>query len=347
VLDDATGPTGITATTGTATFSSPNLTWTGNLAAGASATITYQATVKSSGFGNARLVNNVASTTGGATCVICTTNTPLALLAITKTASPSGTVAPGAKVTYTVTLVNNGTTPYPSVSISDNLSDVLDDATFNNDQQSNGGGAFTFTSPTLSWNGLLNNGTPIVLTYSVTTKTTFAGNENLVNKVTSTSPGANCVTGAESGCTTTVAMLLADVQLTKTGPASLPAGGQAAYTLTVQNNGPSASGTITVTDTLPAGLTFVSGTGCTAAGQNVTCTVASLNSGASTPLTLTVAVAAGQSGSIVNSATATGTVTDPNPANNTSTTAAIPVTVNADLSVTKTGAGHRRRRAHR
>ena len=51
-----------------------------------------------------------------------------------------------------------------------------------------------------------------MLTYSVTTKTTFAGNESLVNKVTSTSPGANCVTGTETGGCTTVTMPVADVR---------------------------------------------------------------------------------------------------------------------------------------
>ena len=51
----------------------------------------------------------------------------------------------------------------------------------------------------------------------------------------------------------------------------------AAYALTVTNGGTAAtSGTVTVTDTLPAGLTFASGSGggftCSALAQVVTCT---------------------------------------------------------------------------
>ncbi|MBK7908642.1 MAG: DUF11 domain-containing protein [Gemmatimonadetes bacterium] len=62
------------------------------------------------------------------------------------------------------------------------------------------------------------------------------------------------------------------------------------YSLVVTNQGRLASaGTVTVLDTLPTGLSFVSGTGggfaCAAAGQVVTCTSATViaaNGGTST-----------------------------------------------------------------
>src|ERR1700676_3791796 len=64
--------------------------------------------------------------------------------------------------------------------------------------------------------------------------------------------------------------------------ASFTQGQPGAYTITVNNIGDASTGpsqTITVTDTLTAGLTFSSGTGtgwsCNAAGQVVTCTDAS------------------------------------------------------------------------
>ncbi|MBL8114876.1 MAG: IPT/TIG domain-containing protein, partial [Acidobacteria bacterium] len=64
---------------------------------------------------------------------------------------------------------------------------------------------------------------------------------------------------------------------------------------------------ISVTDTLPAGFTFVSATGsgwtCSAAGQTATCKYpGSLTVGASTSITLTGAVAAGATGSLLNTA---------------------------------------------
>ena len=61
----------------------------------------------------------------------------------------------------------------------------------------------------------------------------------------------------------------------KSGPATATQGSNFSYTLVVTNTGTVAtSGVITVTDTLPAGLSFVSGSGftCAASGQNVTCT---------------------------------------------------------------------------
>jgi uncharacterized repeat protein (TIGR01451 family) len=83
--------------------------------------------------------------------------------------------------------------------------------------------------------------------------------------------------------------------------------------------------TVTVTDTLPTGLTFASGTGtgwsCSAAGQVVTCTHAPiLNAGASFPtLTLTVNVTENAAASSTNSVTVTTPSFDSNTANNTAT----------------------------
>lgn len=68
-----------------------------------------------------------------------------------------------------------------------------------------------------------------------------------------------------------------DMAITAAASAGFASGFNATYTLTLTNNGPqNAAGPITVTDTLPAGLSYTSGTGtgwtCAAAGQIVTCT---------------------------------------------------------------------------
>jgi uncharacterized repeat protein (TIGR01451 family) len=98
------------------------------------------------------------------------------------------------------------------------------------------------------------------------------------------------------------------------------------YTINVINIGNVDATAVTITDTLPAGLTFVSAIGtngftCTG-GATVTCTytgggaVALAKSGGSTTITLTATVAASATGPITNTASATSVPADNNAANN-------------------------------
>ncbi len=127
----------------------------------------------------------------------------------------------------------------------------------------------------------------------------------------------------------------ADLAVTKTGPATVTAGTDVAYTIVVTNNGADSAQTVALADVLPASETFVSEsqtTGpafvCTnpAVGTNgtVNCTIATLNSGASASFTLVAhldsAVAPGTT--ISNTATVSTSVTDPTPGNNGSTSSA-------------------------
>ncbi len=107
------------------------------------------------------------------------------------------------------------------------------------------------------------------------------------------------------------------------------------YTVGVTNSGPGAAEGVTVVDTLPAGVTFVSasvGQGSSNySSGTVTWTVGSLGSGAGSTATIVVKPAA--AGTVVNTATVSGSTTDPNSANNSASTS---TTVNAaaDLSIT-------------
>jgi uncharacterized repeat protein (TIGR01451 family) len=99
------------------------------------------------------------------------------------------------------------------------------------------------------------------------------------------------------------------LSLAKSHAGNFTAGTNASYSLVVTNNSLSAvAGTTTVTDTLPAGLTYVGGTGtgwsCSAAGQVVTCTNgAGVGASASLPaITLTVAVGGSLGTSVANQA---------------------------------------------
>jgi uncharacterized repeat protein (TIGR01451 family) len=118
-------------------------------------------------------------------------------------------------------------------------------------------------------------------------------------------------------------------------------GGQtnATYSLTVSNvGGGSNGGLVTVTDTLPTGLSAVSmsGFGWTCDVPTVTCTRSdALAGGTSYPsITLTVSVALSAPASVINTATVSGGG-DTNLANNTATDPTTIVQV-ADLTITKT-----------
>ncbi len=115
----------------------------------------------------------------------------------------------------------------------------------------------------------------------------------------------------------------ADLSLGMIGGTLVP-GSNTSYTLKVTNNGPDKlSGSMEIVDTLPAGISFLAGTGtgwvCGANGPLVTCNWAgALDSGAVAPdLVLIVAVSANVVGTITNTATVTGTVIDNVPGNNT------------------------------
>lgn len=111
--------------------------------------------------------------------------------------------------------------------------------------------------------------------------------------------------------------LEADLALTKSvAPTSVAPGDNAVFTLTVTNNGPSNATNVVVTDTLPAGLTYVSNDcGAGFASPTLTWSVGALGNAASAVCNVTVTVAA--AGDFTNNASADADQTDPVPADNT------------------------------
>src|SRR6202042_55005 len=140
ILPDAAYNNDATATTGTVSYLSPDLTWTGNLTPGQTVTITYTVTVSNPDTGDKHLINMVTSDDPGSTCPTGTTNPActttvidlIPALTITKTASVS-TVTPGSALGYTITVANTGQTPYTAANVTDSLAGVLGDATYNHD----------------------------------------------------------------------------------------------------------------------------------------------------------------------------------------------------------------------
>ena len=142
-----------------------------------------------------------------------------------------------------------------------------------------------------------------------------------------------------------------DLSLTKTHSGNFTVGSNATYTLTTSNSVGSqrTDFPITVTDTLPAGLTYVSavGTGwsCGATGQTVTCThQGPLNAGASLPaITLTATVGNAAFPSVVNTAQVATPSFDPVTSNNTASDTADRARLQS-LDVDEDGAGPEWRR---
>jgi virginiamycin B lyase len=126
-----------------------------------------------------------------------------------------------------------------------------------------------------------------------------------------------------------------DLALTGNAPGSLTLGNDVTYTLTVTNNGTASATGVTLSDTLPAGATFVSATdGVTPVNGVLTFSVGNLNAGASASFTIVDSPTA--AGTLTDQASVSGSQGDPTPADNsvTLTTSVTPnVTLTPDLAL--------------
>ena len=110
----------------------------------------------------------------------------------------------------------------------------------------------------------------------------------------------------------------ADLALTKTAnPDPAPAGGPLVYTLIVTNNGPTTANNVTLTDTLPAGVTFQSFTpsqGSCSGTATITCDFGAIFNGGTASVEILVVTSG--AGTITNTASVSADETDPVPGNN-------------------------------
>ena len=247
--------------------------------------------------------------------------------------SATAALSAGENITYTLEVKNSG----PSDALNLLITDQLPAGILNASWSTNATGAASVVSGgtgsglTLSLRANVPAGAANVILVTVTGKVdpSFTGTQ-LVNtfEVTPTEPGNPKVT---SNTTTTLISRNADIQIQKTGPATVVAGRAVNYVITVNNAGPSNASNVSISDVVPAGITNViwnataqngaaingaaSGTG------NTIAVLAVIPSGAGT-LTINVSgiVTADFTGtSLVNTATATpeAGITDPTPATST------------------------------
>jgi uncharacterized repeat protein (TIGR01451 family) len=320
------------------------------LNAGASLICTGVYTLTALDVGNAS-VSNTATTSGtnvcnpttpGSTCSD-TEVTPLSLIAILTTAKsavlnnavvpPNDETNPGDTIAYTITVTNSGNGPATAVSVVDPLIGAL--------SCSIGGGGVSLPVALNAGAVLTCTGTYVLTALDVSngsvsnTATTTGG-----NACNPTSPGSIC-----GDTEVTPLGIVPNLTVDKAHAGNFSQGQIGAqYTLLVSNvgSGPTV-GTVSITDTLPTGLTAtaISGTGWTCVLPTLTCTRSDvLAAGASYPMIdLIVDVAVDAPSLLINTATVSGGG-DTTPGNNTDTD---PTSINTtslpDLTIVKTHSG--------
>ncbi|WP_162622954.1 DUF7927 domain-containing protein [Microbacterium suaedae] len=211
VLDDADYNGDVQATQpGSVSFESPLLGWTGALPIDETVELTYTVTLTGGGDGTVRNVAWVPEDPETPVTPMCDpaeegvdpeTGEPCAeneyllpKLSVEKTADRAEVHAVGERVEYTITATNEGPGVYTEeapASFTDDLTDVLDAATFN-DGATASTGEVSYDEPTLSWEGALGEHDTATITYTVTY--TGEGDRNLRNLVcipeAETAPGA-------------------------------------------------------------------------------------------------------------------------------------------------------------
>ncbi|MEU2430729.1 isopeptide-forming domain-containing fimbrial protein [Streptomyces sp. NPDC007861] len=122
---------------------------------------------------------------------------PVADLEISKAASQTW-VKPGDTVTYTITAKNAGASDLPEVRFTDDLSENLDDAVYDDNARASAG-RVAYEEPRLTYSGALAAGESVTVTYSVTIDEEGTGDGRLRNTVVADTARSNCEEGSEDG----------------------------------------------------------------------------------------------------------------------------------------------------
>jgi gliding motility-associated-like protein/uncharacterized repeat protein (TIGR01451 family) len=324
---------------------------TGNIPAGAANNIQVLVTGKvSSSYSGAPLLNRaVAAVTGmpDKQDTVLTTITNQPALQIVKVGP--GAISAGDKVTYTLTITNNGPSDAVNAVIADEVDPALQHAAWT--VTTNGAG--TSVSNTTG-TGSINitgsipaaAGNSIVITLTGTLSPDYTG-ATLTNVASATPPG---LPGVSSAVTSTVTRD-ADLQMVKSGPANAVAGEPVTYNLTITNRGPSNVKSVQIADIIPPGIVNATWT-ATATGTGAAVSAPSgtgnVNLTADIPantgiinIVINARVNPGAlTGDIANTATATppAAMTDSTPATSTVITH---ITRAADLVIVKSGPANR------
>ena len=236
----------------------------------------------------------------------------------------------GSAVVYTITVTNNDSTN-PSVAAT--LTDDVGNGTYVSDDQ-----GCVFAAPTLTCAvPILAIAATWVVNVTVTAPLSTAG--AFVNTATVTMAGDTDGTNDVAAVTVPVTAI-ADVTIAKSHAGLLTPGSDVTYSLQVNNAGPDAATSISVSDTLSASLTFKSSaSSCTAVLQVVTCPVLDVPAAGNRIVTFVATIGVGVPALtvITNTATVTTATPESNAGNNTSNVDSITVGAGSvDLGVALT-----------
>ncbi|HWW60696.1 MAG TPA: CARDB domain-containing protein, partial [Thermoanaerobaculia bacterium] len=253
--------------------------------------------------------------------------TPDADLHVTNSDAPDP-VAPGATITYTQVLTNEGPDAAPNATLSEVLpasvgfQSISAPAGFTCGTPAVGAsGTITCTNPSLANGG---GGTFTIVVNVIATSGTVTNTVVVGSSVQDPDTPDNSATVT----TQIIAPPSADLSITKTtNAANAVSGGVVNYTITVTNGGPSTATNVVVSDPLPSSLQLITATpsqGSCSGTTTITCNLGSILNGGSATISLSVRVLA-TSGTVSNSASVSATENDPNGGNSASTSASLPV----------------------
>jgi uncharacterized repeat protein (TIGR01451 family) len=242
----------------------------------------------------------------------------IADLAVTKT-DGQATAAPGEQITYTIVVSNAGPEAVTGAAVSDTVPAALQAVTWTCS-------ASPGSSCTPSGAGNINDAANLLVggtaTYLLTGTVDIAATGTLTNTATVAPPigGFDPNTGDNTATDSDPIVPQADVAVSKTDtPDPVQPGGALTYTVTVSNLGPSTATGVTLTDTLPTGVTFLSSVPgpptCVFSGATLACNLGTLAGGANSVVTINTTVTA-TGGILVNTASASAAEADPETANN-------------------------------
>jgi uncharacterized repeat protein (TIGR01451 family)/fimbrial isopeptide formation D2 family protein len=264
---------------------------------------------------------------------------PAADLVTVKTlASGDSTPAEGEVVAFTIAVTNDGPDDATGVSLSDLLPAGLT-ATANNGTTASG----TYDATTGLWNiGDIASGATVTLTLEGTVDVGEGG--NTITNITTAAFGdqADTSTVGDDLEEEVVVENLADLVTEKTlvsGNATPAEGDSVTFQIAVTNNGAAQASNVSLTDQLPAGITFTGSSVTQGAYNGATglWTIGMLNDGAVAIITLTGTVDVGEGGNTITNITtaATGDQIDPSTVGD-DLDESVAVDGNADLVTVKT-----------